>query len=190
MKNSLKFWLVAVCLGVQAMAAEKPNILFIAIDDQNSWIGHMGGHPMAKTPHLDKLAKRGTSFLNAHCNAPLCNPSRTSLMIGLRPTTTGIYGLSPGFRTLPEWKDRVALPQHLANHGYKTAATGKIYHGGVGGGNAGKERRGMQISVNQLFRNFMLRLRSGCRYETSEEVDPADSDGQQPAYGLGRLAAR
>jgi arylsulfatase A-like enzyme len=93
---------------------------------------------MAKTPHMDKLAARGTTFLNAHCNAPLCNPSRTSLLLGLRPTTTGIYGLAPWFRTLPEWKDRVALPQHFENHGYSTAATGKIYHGGTGGGGGGK----------------------------------------------------
>jgi len=110
----------------------RPNVLFIAIDDQNDWIGHLGGHPMAKTPHLDALAARGTTFLNAHCQAPLCNPSRTSLLLGLRPTTTGIYGLAPWFRTLPEWADRVALPQHFAAHGYHTAATGKIYHGGTG----------------------------------------------------------
>ena len=121
-------------------AAPRPNILFIAIDDQNDWIGHLGGHPLAKTPHLDKLAARGTTFLNAHCQAPLCNPSRTSLLLGLRPTTTGIYGLSPSFRTLPEWKDRVALPQHFANHGYRTAATGKIYHGGTGAGGGGKAK--------------------------------------------------
>lgn len=112
----------------------RPNILFIAIDDQNDWIGQLGGHPLAKTPHLDRLAARGTTFLNAHCQAPLCNPSRTSLMLSLRPTTTGIYGLAPWFRTLPEWADRVALPQHFANHGYRTVATGKIYHGGTGGG--------------------------------------------------------
>lgn len=113
--------------------AAKPNVLFIAIDDQNDWVGHLGGHPMAQTPHLDRLAARGTTFLNAHCQAPLCNPSRTSLMLSLRPTTTGIYGLSPWFRTLEDWKDRVALPQHFKAHGYRTLTTGKIYHGGVGG---------------------------------------------------------
>src|SRR5688572_32008603 len=93
-------------LAGHSLAADRPNILFIAIDDQNDWIGHLGGHPLVKTPHLDRLAARGTTFLNAHCNAPLCNPSRTSLMLGLRPTTTGIYGLSPWFRTLPGWKER------------------------------------------------------------------------------------
>ncbi len=135
-------WLSALCVfgSASQAATPRPNILFIAIDDQNDWIGHLGGHPLAKTPNLDKLAARGTTFLNAHCNAPLCNPSRTSLMLGLRPTTTGIYGLSPWFRTLPQWKDRVALPQHFANHGYRTAATGKIYHGGNGGGGKGKAK--------------------------------------------------
>lgn len=137
--------LCSALLGLtSAWAANKrPNVLFIAIDDQNDWIGHMGGHPLAKTPHLDQLAARGTTFLNAHCQAPLCNPSRTSLLLGLRPTTTGIYGLAPSFRSLPEWKDRVALPQHFANHGYRTAATGKIYHGGtVAGGGGAKAKAG------------------------------------------------
>ena len=75
-----------------ASAADKPrpNVVFIAIDDQNDWIGCMAGHPLAKTPHIDALAQRGTVFLNAHCQAPLCNPSRASLMLSLRPTTTGI----------------------------------------------------------------------------------------------------
>ncbi len=61
------------------VSSSKPNVLFVAIDDQNDWIGCMGGHPMVKTPHLDSLADRGTLFLNAHCQAPLCNPSRTSV---------------------------------------------------------------------------------------------------------------
>lgn len=137
------FLLASLSLGLchALPAADKPNILFIAIDDQNDWIGHMGGHPLAKTPNLDKLAARGTTFLNAHCQAPLCNPSRTSLMLGLRPTTTGIYGLSPWFRTLPQWKDRVPLPQHLANNGYRTLSTGKIYHGQGGGGGGGKGKK-------------------------------------------------
>ncbi len=115
------------------MAADRPNVLFIAIDDQNDWIGHLGGHPLARTPHLDQLAAQGTTFLNAHCQAPLCNPSRTSLMLGLRPTTTGVYGLAPWFRTLEEWKDRVTLAQHFKAQGYRTLTVGKIYHSGVGG---------------------------------------------------------
>ncbi len=114
-------------------APPRPNVLFIAIDDQNDWIGHLGGHPLAQTPHIDRLAARGTAFVNAHINAPLCNPCRTSLMLGLRSTTTGIYGLAPWFRDVEAWQDRVTLPQHFRAHGYRTYTCGKIYHGGVGG---------------------------------------------------------
>jgi arylsulfatase A-like enzyme len=133
---SLGVWLIANLLALTTQAADRsehPNVVFIAIDDQNDWIGPLGGHPQARTPHLDRLAQRGTTFLNAHCQAPLCNPSRTSLMLSLRPTTTGIYGLVPWFRSLDEWRDRVALPQHFKAHGYRTLSAGKIYHGGMGG---------------------------------------------------------
>jgi arylsulfatase A-like enzyme len=121
-----------LCGGLSAADGKKPNVLFIAIDDQNDWIGYLGGHPMVKTPHIDALAARGTAFTNAHCQTPICNPSRTSLMTGLRPSTTGIYGLAPWFRTVPEFKDVVTLPQYLKKHGYKTLSTGKIYHGRYG----------------------------------------------------------
>jgi arylsulfatase A-like enzyme len=126
-----------LCLGLFLLtttlsAAEKPNILFIAIDDQNDWIGCLGGHPLAKTPNIDKIGKAGTIFLNAHCQSPLCNPSRTSLMTGKRPSTTGVYGLAPWFRQVPQWKDVTSLPQHLKANGYHTYSTGKIYHGGYG----------------------------------------------------------
>jgi arylsulfatase A-like enzyme len=129
-----------------AHAAEpRPNVLFIAIDDQNDWVGPLGGHPLVQTPCLDRLAARGTTFLNAHCQAPLCNPSRTSLLLGLRPTTTGIYGLAPAPRALPELRRRVSLPQHFAAHGYRTAATGKIYHGGTGAGGGNQRTGGLPL---------------------------------------------
>ena len=112
-------------------ADKKPNILMIAIDDQNDWIGYLGGHPMVKTPHIDRLAKRGTAFTNAHCQSPLCNPSRTSLMTSLRPGTTGIYGLAPWIRNVPEFKDTVTLPQYLKKHGGYTMW---MAGGGVKGG--------------------------------------------------------
>lgn len=115
-------------LELGAFAADKPNILFLAIDDQNDWIGCMDSHPMVKTPHIDELAAQGTLFTNAHAQAPLCNPSRTSLMVGLRPSTTGIHGLAPWFRDVPQWADLVSLPQHFAANGYQTYSNGKIYH--------------------------------------------------------------
>ena len=146
-RNPLVRWMlfgVIWTIGVQDMgAAERPNVLFIAIDDQNDWVGAMGGHPLAKTPQIDRLAKRGTAFLNAHCQAPLCNPSRTSIMLGKRPTTTGIYGLAPWFRTLDDWKDSVTIPQHFQAHGYRTLNAGKIHHGDMGGA----EKRAVEFDV-------------------------------------------
>ncbi len=115
-------------------AGDRPNILFIAIDDLNDWVGPLGGHAHAKTPSLDALAARGTSFTNAHCQAPICNPSRASVLIGLRPSTTGIYGLEPSFRDVPGLANRVTLPQYFAEHGYRTAADGKIFHHGTRSG--------------------------------------------------------
>ncbi|HVR36309.1 MAG TPA: sulfatase-like hydrolase/transferase, partial [Methylomirabilota bacterium] len=121
------------------MAAARPNVLFIAIDDLNDWVGPLAGHPQVQTPNLDRLAAQGTTFLNAHCQSPLCNPSRTSVMTGLRPSSTGIYGLSPWFRELDEFKDLVTLPQYFEQHGYRTLSTGKIYHGGYGRGRSNQE---------------------------------------------------
>lgn len=109
-----------------------PNVLFIAIDDLNDWVGYLKGHPQVKTPNIDRLAASGLAFTNAHAQAPLCNPSRTSIMIGLRPSTTGIYGLSPWFRDVDSLKNLVSLPQHFSNNGYQTFSAGKIYHGGYG----------------------------------------------------------
>lgn len=132
-----------------AVAAEKqgPNILFIAIDDQNDWVGPLAGHALAKTPHLDALAARGTTFLNAHCQSPLCNPSRSSLLFSRRPTSTGIYGLSPLPRNLPLLEKAVSLPQYFAAHGYRTYATGKIFHSGTTGGAANASPAEFQVTA-------------------------------------------
>lgn len=120
----------AVAEAAGASTPSKPNVLMIAVDDLNTWIGCLGGHPQARTPHMDRLAARGTLFTNAHCQSPLCNPSRASLMTGLRPSTTGIYGLAPGIRDVERLKDHVTLPQYFAAHGYFTFTCGKVYHDG------------------------------------------------------------
>lgn len=117
-------------LSTALLRAEKPNVLFIAIDDQNDWIGCLHGHPQIKTPHIDALAERGTLFANAHTQAPLCNPSRSSLLTGLRPSSTGIYGLAPGIREVERTKEVVTLPQTFTSAGYTTSTHGKIYHDG------------------------------------------------------------
>lgn len=121
-------------------AADAPNVLLIAIDDMNDWVGCLAGdnavqdgtltrHPNAKSPHIDRLAQRGTLFTNAHCQAPICNPSRTSIMYGVRPSTSGVYANSPKPWTVKTLAERVTLPRFFAAHGYHTYTTGKIYHG-------------------------------------------------------------
>ena len=72
--------------------SKAPNVLFIAVDDLRGWARHLGGHPNAKTPNIDRLAKRGISFTRAYCSAPLCNPSRISLLTGIAPFRSGVYG--------------------------------------------------------------------------------------------------
>ncbi|MCX8230176.1 MAG: sulfatase [Verrucomicrobiota bacterium] len=109
-------------------ADKSPNILFIAVDDLNDWVGCLDGHPQAKTPNIDALAKRGVLFEQAYCPAPLCSPSRTAIMTGLRPSNTGIYGNLNWFRDLPQYKDWVTLPQYFRQHGYKAWGGGKLYH--------------------------------------------------------------
>jgi choline-sulfatase len=162
---------------------QKPNVVFIAIDDQNDWIGYLGGHPLAKTPHTDRLAGRGTAFLNAHCQSPLCNPSRTSLMLSQRPTSTGIYGLAPWFRTLPEHQERVTLPQHFADNGYRTLAAGKIYHYGTAGPG---QRRGQADGQPQAPVEFQVRGPSpGVGVKPEQKLIPPTPMGNHPLMDWG-----
>ncbi len=112
-----------------ATAADRPNVLFISIDDLNDWLGCYGGHPQVKTPHIDALAKRGVMFSNAHCQAPICNPSRVSMLTGQLPSTTGMYFLGPRFRTVEPTKHSETLFQSFRKQGYFASTKGKIFHG-------------------------------------------------------------
>jgi arylsulfatase A-like enzyme len=128
-KSYLLFSLVA--FQILALAAKsKPNVLLVSIDDLNDWVGCMGGHPQAKTPNIDRVAKMGTLFNNAHCQSPVCNPSRASMMTGRYPHTSGVYFLSPDLEEAPVLKNLKTMPEVFADHGYKTMAAGKIYHRG------------------------------------------------------------
>lgn len=115
--------------GLQASFTQngkKPNILFIAVDDLNDWIGCLGGHPNTKTPNIDRLANKGVLFTKAYCSAPACNPSRASLLTGIRPSTSGVYHNNQPWR--PALTDAVTLPQFFREQGYHVAGRGKIYH--------------------------------------------------------------
>ncbi|OYW24823.1 MAG: iduronate-2-sulfatase, partial [Planctomycetales bacterium 12-60-4] len=88
MKSRMPFALALCFLGSlvsSAQSAGRPNVLFIAIDDLNHWVGHLGRHPQTRTPNIDRLAAQGVTFTKAYCTAPACNPSRASLMSGQRP---------------------------------------------------------------------------------------------------------
>ena len=122
--------LFCVCFALAPSAKERPNVLLIIIDDLNDWVGCLDGHPDALTPHIDSLAARGTLFANAHCQAPLCGPSRASFLSGRFPSSTGVYGQP----TSALANDRATfvgrlLPQHFKAHGYQTFGVGKVTHG-------------------------------------------------------------
>lgn len=124
----LTFVALVVAFSSPTRSQEPPrklNVLFIAVDDLNTSLGCYG-HPLVKTPHIDRLAARGVRFDRAYCQYPVCNPSRTSLLSGMRPDTTGVLNNSTPPRTL--LKDAVFLPEHFKANGYFTAGIGKIAH--------------------------------------------------------------
>ena len=126
--------LVSACKTEEKVevALAKPNVLFIAVDDLNNWITPIDGYSNAKTPNFDRLASMGVTFTNAHVQAPLCGPSRASIMTGLRPSTTGIYGMTPDNKIRrkenPSTKDITFLPEYFKNNGYHTMGIGKLFH--------------------------------------------------------------
>ena len=136
MRISKRFWPASIaCLAVMgaaergsAQSAPQPDVLFIAIDDLNDWVGYLGGHPQTQTPNIDRLAARGMAFMNAHSPSALCNPARTALLTGLRPTTSGIYGNAPDWRSQPRFEGLATLPRHFRDQGYGTFGAGKLFH--------------------------------------------------------------
>ncbi|MBG7608945.1 MAG: sulfatase-like hydrolase/transferase, partial [Verrucomicrobia bacterium] len=109
-------------------ASLKGNVLFIAVDDLNDWVNCMGGREGVHTPNMDRLAKRGVLFTNAHCSAPSCNPSRVSIMTGVSPSTSGVYNNGQDWRSSPALATAVTLPEHLRANGYSAYGGGKIFH--------------------------------------------------------------
>lgn len=139
LKTSRLKWinlLALTCVGLipSALSADesavdkKPNVLFIAVDDLNHWVGYLGRNQQTKTPNIDRLAKRGVRFTHSYCAAPVCNPSRAALMSGLRPSSTGVYENNDDWR--PFIKPDLTLPNVFRKAGYFAAGAGKIYHGG------------------------------------------------------------
>lgn len=123
---------VILCTSVSAAerplrrAHDKPNVLFIALDDLNDWIEPMGGHPQAKTPNMQRLADSGVLFDNAHCTAPACNPSRSAIFTGRSPHRSGMYSNRQKMREV--MPDAELIPKYFSNHGYWSGGSGKMLH--------------------------------------------------------------
>ena len=120
-----KLTITFLLLSLMGSLTAKPNVLFIAADDLSCALGCYGD-PIAKTPHLDRLAATGTCFLNAYNQLPLCNPTRASVMTGLRPDTIKVYDLDRHFRD--EVPEAVTISQQFMKHGWWAGRVGKIYH--------------------------------------------------------------
>ena len=127
-RRLLQLLALLASLGASAVAAtpQKPNVLFIAIDDLRDWVGYIDREHQAKTPNIDRLAKMGVAFTRGYCASPVCNPSRAALMSGMRPSTTGVYENNIDFRIhIPQEK---CLTTTFRQAGYFVHGAGKIYH--------------------------------------------------------------
>ncbi len=123
------FILLFAVLTCSAQADDRPNVLFISVDDLNDWVGVLGGHPQVKTPNIDEFARRGSVvFQNAHCPAPICNASRAALLSGFMPSTTGVYNNLQNMRDAALIQQHATLPEYFSKHGYSSLSRGKIFH--------------------------------------------------------------
>lgn len=134
MITSYRFAIASLVTALTLTAATSadtrpPNVLIISIDDLNDWVGGLVGHPQAITPNIDRLAARGVRFDNAHCQVPVCNPSRASMGISLYPSTTGIYFLNPDILDSEPAKTIPTYPHHFKNQGFAVSGAGKLFHG-------------------------------------------------------------
>jgi iduronate 2-sulfatase len=199
--------ILAACLFAAAAAhAEKKNVLMILVDDLKPEFGTYGADYVV-SPNLDKLASRGMRFDRAYCNQAVCAPSRNNLMVGLRSTSTGLYGLSQGFREVVP--DAVTLTQYFMQNGYAAEGVGKIFH--IGHGNYGdeaswsspfhkdkvvdyvlEESTGGQLTREEAyFSNLKLdnikTLPRGAAWEKADVDDDAYADGRIALEGIKRL---
>ena len=171
---------------------QRPNVLFIAVDDLRPMLGCYGD-TTAVTPHLDRLASRGTVFQHAYCQQALCSPSRLSLLTGKRPDTTKVWDLSTHF--LEALPDTVTLPQFFKQHGYQTQGIGKIFHGN--GKPASDPPSWTHEPLLAINRDPKLRYAlaknlqgSGLKRSATESADVSDDtyiDGQVCEAALNRL---
>ena len=131
--KTVLLFVLAICSGLLLGSSSsnpkelaRPNVLFVVFDDLNDWEGCMFGHPQSITPNIDRLAAKGVLFSNAHSVGTMCCPSRTSVITGLRPTTTGVYNNTD--TPLELYESKRTLNRHFKENGYFVAGAGKILH--------------------------------------------------------------
>ena len=120
-------FILPVTLSAQAQS-DSLNVLMIVVDDLNDWVGALKGHPDALTPNIDRLAERGMLFTNAYASSPLCGPSRAALLSGIRASTSGLHDNKGLYAENPVLKTVENIPQFLKRNGYRTFASGKVFH--------------------------------------------------------------
>ena len=168
------------------LSAEKPNVLFIAADDLNHWVGYLGRNEQTKTPNIDRLAAKGMYFTRSYCVAPACNPSRVALMSGLRPSTSGVY--DNGNR----WKEFIPEEQTLSTQflkaGYNVYGAGKIYHGSAHRGGEWTEyftkAGGDKLQMHSSAKNDGV---GGIKFYALANKDEDMPDYKVVSYGLEKL---
>ncbi len=209
MKHALLLLLFALSIPTSSPAQDQTNIILLLVDDLKPALGCYG-NPIAKTPHIDALARRSLRFDLAYCNQAVCAPSRFALMLGSYPSSTGLYGLGDKLRRA--YPEAVTLPQHFSAHGYRTESLGKIFH--IGHGNEGdpdsfdvphfhdkvieyivpESTDGGQLTREEAyFSNQRLgEIRSlprGAAFEAPDAPDGAYADGRVAREAIGRLEA-
>jgi arylsulfatase A-like enzyme len=177
-----------LCLGLfcaltKAQVPAKPNVLFIAVDDLNHWVGHLQRNKQTKTPHLDRLAAMGVSFTRAYCAAPVCNPSRAALLSGKRPGTTGVYDNNNPYARAVKADD--SLVMQFKNAGYETLGMGKLWHGGLGFAEQWMQTGGKERAERAKVENRSI---GGIKFGILEGGDEGVPDTAIADYGIAELA--
>ena len=188
MKFAASIVLLFLFVAGNFAADTKPNVLFIAVDDLNHWVGHLGRNKQTKTPNIDRLARMGVTFTKAYCAAPVCNPSRAALLSGKRPNVTGVYDNQDPIGQVIRLED--SLVTQFKKNGYETLSMGKLWHGGLGfpaqwTATGGRERGGDHGNAKVIDRSI-----GGIKFGIIEGGDEAVPDTQIADYGIAELGKK